>query len=338
MKSLYESLLDDFTELNKNLDVNAVKNEIKGFLKQNFKGVYRISKTPDENGKFVVDSKQNITVINYNITSLTNGMFVFGEIGGEFSCRRCKQLESLEGAPRIAGKFNCTECDSLKSLEGAPEIVDYFYCGNCKGLESFKGAPKECILFDCKWSGESGKGIQNLEGIPTKVKEIDLRHIYGLKTLKGCPTKIEDFSCIDMPDLVSIENGPKEVAGNCSYSGCPNLKSLKGSPKKVGESFGCSDCYALKNFEGAPEEIGESFHAVNCFGIDTNDPNSLKGFPKKVGGDVRVDAFKQIQDKIGITSWEPFKKEDVEKVCHVGGSIHTDVRGQNGLNRYGVLI
>ena len=109
MKTLRESLLDDdlITKTDK-----IIKDEIKAFLKENYNGLIKISKKPNVDGKYEVSSTKNITVKNRNITSLTNGMFIWSTVDGS---------------------FGISYCDSLKSLEGAPkEVGGYFYCFNCK--------------------------------------------------------------------------------------------------------------------------------------------------------------------------------------------------------------
>ena len=168
-----ESLLDvDDFDLDK-----AIKNDVKSFLKANYKGRYSISKKPNTDGKYVVDSKGNIEVKNKSITNLTNGCFVWGKVDGEFDCIYCTSLTSLEGAPEkvgddfvcywcasltslkgapkeVGGKFDCCDCVSLTSLEGIPEEIDWdFICRGCTSLTSLKGAPKEVggyfICYDC---------------------------------------------------------------------------------------------------------------------------------------------------------------------------------------------
>ena len=131
MKTLYESLLDD--DLIDKTD-KMIKDEIKSFLKENYNGVVKISKKPNADGKYEVSSTKKITVKNRNITSLTNGMFVWTVVRGTFGCDSCYSLKSLEGAPKeVGGDFNCNNCDSLTSLEGAPKKVGgNFYCSVCK--------------------------------------------------------------------------------------------------------------------------------------------------------------------------------------------------------------
>jgi hypothetical protein len=82
------------------------------------------------------------------------------------------------------------------------------------------------------------------------------------------------------------------------------LTTLKGAPKKINGSF---ECYnnRLTNLVGAPEEIKYSFV---CGG---NPLESLEGCPKFVGKDFHI-------TKAGGGR---FTKEDIRKVCDVGGDI-----------------
>ena len=169
MKSLRESLLDD--NLVEKPD-KMIKDEIKSFLKENYDGLIKISKKPNVVGKYEVSSTKSIRVKNYNITSLTNGMFIWSTVDGYFDCNYCRSLKSLEGAPKEVGKgFRCSNCNSLKSLEGAPEKVGWgFYCHSCNSLKSLEGAPKEVgrnfHCYDCagKVTVEDVKKISNVKG------------------------------------------------------------------------------------------------------------------------------------------------------------------------------
>ena len=148
MKTLRESLLDD--DLVGKTD-KMIKDEIKSFLKENYDGLIKISKKPNTDNKYEVSSTKNIRVKNYNMISLTNGMFIWSIVSGYFDCNYCRSLKSLEGAPKKVGdNFYCSRCNSLKSLEGAPkEIGGNFYCYNCaskftiedvKKISNVKGA------------------------------------------------------------------------------------------------------------------------------------------------------------------------------------------------------
>ena len=108
MKSLKEYINEGLLDRVKNKEVNH-EILVEDFLKENYKidGPYTIKTT--DNG-FVVDVRGgDIEVKNENITSLTNGLFRFGDDCG----------------------FWCCDCKSLKTLEGAPKEVDVIYCNDC---------------------------------------------------------------------------------------------------------------------------------------------------------------------------------------------------------------
>ena len=150
MKSLklyFESLLDDEDIY---LDPKNDKKVVEEWIKNNYKIDGNLTISDD----FVVDCTRNVTVKNKSITSLTNGLFSWGEVDGFFECSNCKNLKSLEGAPEKIGEyFYCGYCDKLTSLEGAPKIVGSgFYCEGCINLKSLKGAPKKVKgVFNCNY-------------------------------------------------------------------------------------------------------------------------------------------------------------------------------------------
>ena len=92
----------------------------------------------------VINSKKSIVISD---TDLINGKlpFKFGRVDGDFDCRNCTSLTSLEGSPQKVGRdFYCSNCTSLTSLEGVPQGVGRnFYCRNCPSLTSLEGAPKK---------------------------------------------------------------------------------------------------------------------------------------------------------------------------------------------------
>ena len=140
-----ESLLDDFDTLSKNMDDEIVQ-AIEQFLKNNFIGIskYKISQSPNPDGKYVVDCPGDIGVKNISIKSLTNDYFIWGKVN-RFNCNLCTHLTSLEGAPeKVKWDFNCAGCNSLINLEGAPkEVGGSFNCNRCNSLASLKGAPEK---------------------------------------------------------------------------------------------------------------------------------------------------------------------------------------------------
>ena len=102
MKTLYESLLDDFDELDKDVHQNAKKG-VMNFLIDNYKlnskhinpdaEKIKISNKPNKDGKYVVDVDGNIAINNYYIDTLTSDLFVFGKVTGMFDCDNCKSAE-----------------------------------------------------------------------------------------------------------------------------------------------------------------------------------------------------------------------------------------------------
>lgn len=207
-----ESLLSNFDDLEASID--PIK-EIKQFIKDNYLIIggsrLLISNEPNENGKYTV-SCSYISVKNYDITSLTNGMFEWDSVRN-FSCANCDSLTTLEGAPkRTRGYFSCRKCNSLTSLEGAPkEVIGSFNCSYCNSLTSIEGAPKKVGgSFNCIGCNS----LTSLEGSPEKVGE--------------------KFDCSYCKSLTSLKGSPKKVGGDFVCLGCQSLKSLKDTPKEVG--------------------------------------------------------------------------------------------------------
>ena len=164
MKSLklqFESLLDDDDIF---LGSGNDKNLVKEWIKNN----YRIYGDLTISDDLVVNCSDNVDVKNENIESLTNGIFRWGMIDGGFNCNYCKNLKTLEGAPKIVGEsFYCDRCVNLKSLEGAPEKVGRsFGCCGCSGLTTLKGAPKKT---DNGFYCNSCINLTSLEGAPKEV-------------------------------------------------------------------------------------------------------------------------------------------------------------------------
>ena len=195
---------------------------IEEFLKENYLGKWIISEKPNKDGLYEVTSNGRIPirVKNKQITSLTNNLFIWTGVKGDFYCDNCNELKSLEGAPKIVeGSFCCAVCNKLKSLEGAPkEVEGVFYCNDCEKLESLEGAPKE------------------VEGV------FYCRNCSGLKSLKGAPKKVgEGFNCSGCNSLKSLEGAPKEVG---TYFDCHNCgKSfIKDDIRRISKVFGNIYC------------------------------------------------------------------------------------------------
>ena len=126
MKNLKEYIVEGIFDTDEDTIDKSIKDQIKRFLKDNFDGASscKISDKPNVDGKYEVSSLRGVEVKNKSITSLTNGMFIWGKIGGTFDCAYSHSLTSLKGAPeRIGSSFYCAGCKSLTSLEGAPKEV-----------------------------------------------------------------------------------------------------------------------------------------------------------------------------------------------------------------------
>ena len=138
----------------------------------------------------IVDCSGDVSVENINIDSLTNGLFRWGEVGGNFVCQCCNNLKTLEGAPKIVGEsFYCDRCVNLKSLEGAPEKVGRsFGCSGCSGLTTLKGAPKKT---DNGFYCNSCENLTSLEGAPEEVGwSFVCSYCHNLTSLEGAPEKV----------------------------------------------------------------------------------------------------------------------------------------------------
>ena len=150
MKTLYESLLDDLDVLSDKAD-ESLLDSVKKWINSNYHVVeLKISENTTEDGKLIINCTR--AGANKYVKSLTNGMFVWGEVTDYFYCAQCRNLTSLEGAPKkVGGTFDCCLCPLLKSLEGAPEEVGGdFMCHTCNSLKSLEGAPKKVSKsFEC---------------------------------------------------------------------------------------------------------------------------------------------------------------------------------------------
>ena len=165
-----ESILGDWSDVNADeVAENVIKKSINEFLDDNYYYMKpRYYDLVKGDNKYIVNVHQHCTTKNHKIKNLTNGLFEFGKVGGDFYCENCKSLTSLEGAPKeVGGEFSCDNCSSLKSLEGAPEKVSgNFSCDNCSSLKSLEGAPEKVGgYFNCC----NCTNLTSLEGAPKEV-------------------------------------------------------------------------------------------------------------------------------------------------------------------------
>ena len=87
---------------------------IESWIKEN----YRFNGKLKINDDLMVDCGGSVVIENTDIESLTNGLFCWGKVDGEFSCYNCGNLKSLEGAPKqIYCYLRCNNCKRLKLIE-----------------------------------------------------------------------------------------------------------------------------------------------------------------------------------------------------------------------------
>lgn len=184
MKTLQEFILES---------IDTDRENIVKFLKENYNGNFNISNQPNKDGKFEVSSEGDVKFTNHKLKYLTNDLFEFTVIKGNFECDYCRSLKSLKGSPRIVGKnFDCSYCPSLETINDAPEEVGLsFSCNNCRLLKSLEGAPKEvgknfncykCInLLSLKDAPKNVGGDFRCRGCATNFTEEQVKQYSNIK-------------------------------------------------------------------------------------------------------------------------------------------------------------
>ena len=338
MKTLKESLLGNIED-SLSISVNDIcALQIDEFIKENYSisTKYTISKKPNKDGLFVLNSRSDVSLINKQATSLTNNMFTWGKCKS-FNCRGTN-IKNLKGAPEKTGVFNCSYCNNLETLEGCPKEASYIVLSESKiknliGLHEFYDG--NLLLNNCT-------ALESLEGCPKRLKSLHLNECFNLKSLKYGPNIVDEtVDCCKCTSLESLEGAPKEIGGNFLCHGCTGLKTFTGAPKYVGGSFNALNCpnvesldvpymtvgrifccegaLKLKSFKGAPKKVADAFIADNCpnvhsfVGIPNNISrlyvegkyfDSLNGFPTKL-------------DYLVMGHYNKFTADDITKVCNI---------------------
>ena len=166
---LYEaSILDNTISEASLLDIDdtlSVTNDdlrrkaVEEFIEDNYIApCVKISNKPNKDGKFEVSTKGLVRVHPYKkkeLTSITNGDFVWTKVGGGFDISWMDNLETLEGMPREIGySLWLNQCPKLKSLDGFPEKVgtkdkeSMIYIGRTGTPRFFKKAD---VMKVCKY-------------------------------------------------------------------------------------------------------------------------------------------------------------------------------------------
>jgi hypothetical protein len=224
MISLFESLLDDFEDM----EVSQDKEMIKQWCEDNLKGNYKLVVLKNGHIKLrgdvlIKDYKDDnfpyqISVMNGNlsiekcpnITSL-NGLFVdFISIDGNFSINNCEKLTSLEGGPlTVKGTLSITGNKSLKSIEGAPDLVfgNLYIMKNGKKFSVDKLKEKYKVARRIVCSIEDDEELINEEIINEALNEPHLLELVDqLKKSKKNPTDVL-FRHFDIEwDLIDSSN------------------------------------------------------------------------------------------------------------------------------------
>ena len=135
MRDLKEILLEaSLLDIDDTLSVTSddIRREaIKKFLKEYYDVAApgeRISRKPNKDDKFEVSALNSLIRIKPDkkkeLTSITNGDFVWTYVAGGFDISWMDNLETLEGMPKeIGGSLWMNNCPKLKSLDGFPEKV-----------------------------------------------------------------------------------------------------------------------------------------------------------------------------------------------------------------------
>lgn len=152
------SLLGDIDDTLADGDVAVPRVLIQKFLEENYTGKFTISKKPNKDGKFEVSALNSLIRIKPDkrkeLTSITNGDFVWTYVASGFDISHMPNLETLEGMPReIGGSLWLNNCPKLKSLDGFPEKVGtkdkgaMIYIGRTGTPKFFK---KDDVMKVCK--------------------------------------------------------------------------------------------------------------------------------------------------------------------------------------------
>ena len=177
MKTLRESLLDDFGSQAKDLR----KEQIKEWLEKNNR--HR------SNFKINDDYTINIYTFDYKGDGDFPDFIQFNRCEVDFICND-RNMTSLRGCPsEVGGNFNCRH-NRLKTLDDGPKRVDGGYVCHDNELISLKGCAENIWdYFDCR-----NNQLEDLVG--------------GPKTVKG------NYFCEYNKDLISLDGGPNIVKGD----------------------------------------------------------------------------------------------------------------------------
>lgn len=208
MKSLYESLLDDFDTLNKNSTLALIQDFIsRNYLfnsksVQNVDSMVQISKKPNKKtGLYEVKcTKKTITIkLSPDAPSLTNDIFTWTTVAGDFIVQNNQNIITLNGCPEsVGGVFKCEALPNVLSLENSPKTVGGFMC----------------------WGMNS---VKTLQFCPIIQNNVSIGYNENLETLKGLEygsDKINSFTCKNNPKLKEIVSSLPKYVTKSFETGC----------------------------------------------------------------------------------------------------------------------
>lgn len=247
---LNEGLLSGQSEIMSSGNALAMRvriSEVREFLKANYIGTFKVSNKPNADDLFEVSASINdILMLNKNATALTNGKFIFTDIGGKKKLNftvYSKKLTDLSGAPRyVSGEFKIMS-PVLKSLKGCENTETHnFMLSGCDKLESLEYCPKV---------------IHHGINISTT----------GINTLKYIPESNNTYNTIfldKLPNISNLEGLNNKKVTSLDIRDCGSLKSLKGGPQEVLINVYINDCPAFSSLEGFPKKCDGTVSIVNC--------------------------------------------------------------------------
>lgn len=145
------------------------ESSVKQFLKENYKGTFKISSSPNKDGKYEVSSTGKVYLKNTDATALTNGEFIFTDCKW-FVVEEAENLTTLEGFPQDVKEQAIVSYLNITDLTGMPEkISGSLKVSYCPNLVSLNGCPNTIDgMFECT----GNKKLVGLEDGPTRVGEI----------------------------------------------------------------------------------------------------------------------------------------------------------------------
>lgn len=324
-------------------EFEAERNEIATWIDENYHVIPRfikVSKKPNRQGLFEVSisGKDKISAVG-SITKLTNGKFIFKK-AHKFVCMGCKELESLEGAPKEVDTFECIGCMKLTSLEGCPQEANSFSCNNCQSLLSLEGAPKTVEYFDCAGC----ISLKDLKGAPEEAYDFNCAGCRGLKDLTGSPKSVGEYTCLNM-NIKSFK-GISDSIGFLKVEKCNDIKDLSGMENIDIKSLELEDLENLESLNGLnPDGLkttrmteggyaGGNVHIVRCPKITSIEPI------ENLGGVLELRDCESITLD-SVKTLKSVKRIDFTDMPYFYGMDRIEVRDKlrdSGMNIGGVMI